>query len=386
MDSVRLGLVGLGNMGRAHKANILAGKVEGLELTAVCDLPAALASVEEENLAKFEEAGEMIASGKIDAIHIATPHPFHCAIGCQALKAGLHVMMEKPLAVHKAECEQLIAAYQDESKVFAAMFNQRTDPLYRKLKGLIDSGELGAVRRVQWNVTDWFRSQEYYASGGWRATWKGEGGGVLLNQCPHNLDLFQWMFGMPSEVHGFCNFGRYHQIEVEDDVSAYFRYPDGCNALFVTSTGEAPGVNRLEVVGEQGLVTVEGGSIRFRRNRIPMSTFSDETFSSFGQPEVWEVDVPVSGEAGQHLEILQNFTNAILKGEKLISPAVEGIHSVELANAVLYSAWKNRTIDLPLDASAYAEELQSRIDSSTFKKREPRQGGGASADDFAKSF
>ncbi len=385
MNSVRLGLIGLGNMGRAHKANILVGKVKGLELKAVCDLPAALEGVEPE-LATFTDAGEMIASGQLDAIHIATPHPFHCEIGCQALEAGLHVMMEKPLAVHKAECERLIDAYQDRSKIFAAMFNQRTDPLYRKLKDLIDSGELGQIRRVQWNVTDWFRSQEYYASGGWRATWKGEGGGVLLNQCPHNLDLFQWMFGMPQEVHGFCNFGRYHQIEVEDDVSAYFRYDDGCNALFVTSTGEAPGVNRLEVIGEQGLVTVEKSAIHFRRNRVPMSQFSDETLSSFGQPEVWETTVPVSGEAGQHVEILRNFTNAILHGETLISPAVEGIHSVELANAILYSAWKNETLQLPLDSADYARELQERIDQSTFEKRAPRQTGTASADDFAKSF
>lgn len=385
MDKVRLGLVGLGNMGRAHKANILAGKIPGLTLAAVCDLPAALEGVPED-LPKFTDAGEMIRSGKIDAIHIATPHPFHCAIGVEALRSGLHVMMEKPLAVHKAECEELIKAHTDKTKVFAAMFNQRTDPVYRKLENLIDSGELGEIRRIQWTVTDWFRTQEYYASGGWRATWKGEGGGVLLNQCPHNLDLFQWLFGMPDKVHGFCNFGRYHQIEVEDDVSAYFWYRDGKNALFVTSTGEAPGVNRLEVVAEQGLVTIEHGRIHYRRNRTPMSRFSEETMSSFAKPEVWEIDVPCEGEAGQHIAILQNFTNAILHGEELISPAVEGIHSVELANAVLYSAWQNDTIHLPLDSKAYADALQQRIDSSTFKKREPRRTGPAGADDFAKSF
>jgi predicted dehydrogenase len=385
MDTVRLGLVGLGNMGRAHKVNILTGKVKGLELVAVCDLEHMLTGIEE-GLATFTDATDMIASGKIDAIHIATPHPFHCAIGCQALEAGLHVMMEKPLAVHKEECERLIAAYSDKSKVFAAMFNQRTDPVYRKLKDLIDSGELGEIRRVQWNVTDWFRTQQYYASGGWRATWKGEGGGVLLNQCPHNLDLFQWIFGMPNKVHGFCNFGRYHQVEVEDDVSAYLSYSNGMNALFVTSTGEAPGVNRLEVVGEQGLVTLENGQLSFTRNRQPMSKFSDETASSFAKPEAWDVQVPVEGEAGQHIEILQNFTNAILLGEELISPAVEGIHSVELANAVLYSAWEDATITLPLDSAVYSKALQERIDASTFKKRAPKNTGGASSDDFSKSF
>jgi predicted dehydrogenase len=290
------------------------------------------------------------------------------------------------LAVHKPDCERLIAAWKGQPQVFAAMFNQRTEPLYRKLKDLVDSGELGEVRRVQWTVTDWFRTEEYYASGGWRATWKGEGGGVLLNQCPHNLDLFQWIFGMPRAVRGFCQFGRYHQIEVEDDVTAYFQYENGTTAVFVTSTGEAPGVNRLEVAAENGLVTLEGGKLRFRRNRVPASRFRDESLSSFGKPEVWEVEVPVDGEAGQHNAILQSFANAILRGDKLLSPGEEGIRSVELANAILFSAWTGETVELPMDGTAYVRELERRIAASTFRKREPRCSGLASSDDFAKSF
>ncbi|HUF62294.1 MAG TPA: Gfo/Idh/MocA family oxidoreductase [Verrucomicrobiales bacterium] len=385
MTEVRMGIVGLGNMGRAHKNSISQGKILGLRLAAVCDVESMLVDIPE-GVTPFTNSSEMIRSGLVDAVHVCTPHFFHASIGVEVLEAGLHLMVEKPLAAHKTDCERLIGAWTNRAQVFAAMFNQRTDPLYRKLKDLISSGELGEVRRAQWTVTDWFRTEEYYASGGWRATWKGEGGGVLLNQCPHNLDLFQWMFGMPRLVRGFCQFGRYHQIEVEDDVTAYFQYENGTTALFVTSTGEAPGVNRLEVAAENGLITVEDGKLRFRRNRMPMSRFRDESAASFAKPEVWEVEVPVDGEAGQHNAILQNFTNAILTGETLISPGEEGIHSVELANAILYSAWTDGTVELPLNGLAYAAELEKRIAASTFRKREPRRVGLASSDDFAKSF
>ncbi|MDB4673839.1 Gfo/Idh/MocA family oxidoreductase, partial [Verrucomicrobiales bacterium] len=280
-EPVKLGMVGLGNMGRAHRQNILDSKVNGLSITAVCDREEALPE-KREGESQFTEASDMIKSGEIDAIHICTPHFLHSPIGIEALEAGLHVMVEKPLGVHVADCQRLIDAYEktggkDGKLVFAAMFNQRTNPLYKKLKDLIDSGETGEVRRIIWQVTDWFRTEYYYASGGWRATWKGEGGGVLLNQCPHNLDLFQWLFGMPDQITGFVSFGRYHQIEVEDDVTAYMKWKDGKNALLVTSTGEAPGVNRLEVTCERGLIILEGGKLTFRRNRTETSEYSDKT-------------------------------------------------------------------------------------------------------------
>ncbi len=385
MENVRLGIVGLGNMGRAHRQNILDGKVSGIDLTAVCDIPKGLPEPREGE-AQFTDVGEMIGSGEIDAIHVCTPHPSHREIGVAALRAGLHVLMEKPLAVHTADCQALIDAYEEHGrgKVFAAMFNQRTDPHYKTLKRLIDTGEIGAVRRVHWSVTDWFRTEYYYAMGGWRATWKGEGGGVLLNQCPHNLDLFQWLFGMPGQVTGFLNFGRYHQIEVEDDATLYFKYPDGKNATFITSTGEAPGVNRLEVVADRGLVTVEDGLIRWTRNETASSEFSETSRSGFSKPDTWGVEIPIEGRGGQHNEILQNFADAIRDGAELISPAVEGIHSVMLANASLLSAWEGETVDLPIDAERYAAILKEKGDSSTFKKKEI-EAGPATADDFARS-
>jgi predicted dehydrogenase len=327
----------------------------------------------------------MIRSGHIDAILICTPHFSHTTIGIEALKAGLHVLVEKPISVHKADCERLIAAHTDKNKIFAAMFNMRTNACFKKVKDLIDSGELGAVRRVHWEVTNWFRTNYYYATGGWRGTWKGEGGGVLMNQCPHNLDLFQWLFGMPQRVRGFCQFGRFHEIEVEDDVTAMLQYDNGTTATFITSTGEAPGINKLEISAEQGRLTVTDGT----SHPLPAQPPADEQILHGGGGRLRHAGKLAHGHpggynsGGQHVEILQNFTNAILKGEKLLSPAEEGIRSVELANAILLSTWQDddRSADVLAD---YERLLIEKGEKSTFQKT--KVVAKATADDFAKSF
>ena len=384
MQTVRIGLVGLGNMGRAHRASIRAGKVEGLTLTAICDRAESLPDPVPGE-AQFTDFDTMLQSGTIDAVLIATPHYFHTSMGIAALNAGLHVMVEKPLSVHKADCERLIAAHKGPQQVFGAMFQLRTDPIYQQIKSLIADGELGTIRRILWDCTDWFRTETYYASGGWRATWKGEGGGVLLNQCPHNLDLYQWLFGMPDQVTGFCQFGRYHDIEVEDDVTAHFRYLNGTHATFITSTGEAPGRNLLQISGERGILSLEGRSLRFSRNRTPMSEFSAASSAGFAKPESWSIDLPIPQGSASHNEVLQNFTNAILHGSPLIAPAAEGIRSIELANAILLSSWKNQSISLPMDSAEYEQQLLHRINSSTHVKKTPPPRT-ISQDDFAKSF
>ena len=384
MEIVRLGIVGLGNMGRAHLANIRAGKVEGLKVTALCESAGTLPKLNEGEVG-YTDVNAMIHSGKINAILVCTPHYSHTTIGIEALKTGLHLLVEKPISVHKADCERLIAAHTDKKKIFAAMFNMRTSSVFKKVKDLIDGGELGEIRRVHWEVSNWFRTNYYYATGGWRGTWKGEGGGVLMNQCPHNLDLFQWLFGMPQRVRGFCQFGRFHDIEVEDDVTAMLLYDNGMTATFVTSTGEHPGKNCLEICGERGRLTVTDNSrIHFQRNRQPMTEFSKSVQAAFATPETWHMDIPTENTSGAHVEILQNFTNAILKGETLISPAQEGIHSVELANSILLSTWKDATITLPMNGAEYEAILKDKSENSTFVK--PTVAPKATSDDFAKSF
>ena len=362
MDCVRIGIIGLGNMGSSHIRDHVP-HVKRLELTAVCDvLPERAAKYE--GVEHFTDASKLIHSGVVDAILIATPHYDHTTIGIEALHAGLHVLVEKPISVHKADCERLIAAHTG-SQVFAAMFNQRTDPRYRAIRSLIQSGELGEIRRIQWTVTDWFRSAAYYASSEWRATWRGEGGGVLLNQCPHNLDLYQWLFGVPTSIRAFCGFGRFHDIEVEDDVTAYLEHENGAKGVFVATTGEMPGTNRLEVAGDRGRLVFEDGRIEFRRTLESVQAFCDNTPLLFPTMPTWKCEIPpAQGGGGQHLEVLRNFVDAILDGTPLIAPAAEGIHSVSMANAMILSAWTGETISLPLDGARYEAELRAHVEAS----------------------
>jgi predicted dehydrogenase len=384
MKSVRLGIIGLGNMGLGHADNITSGKVSRCEIAAVCD-PATEKTARFPKAKSFARSDELIRSGTVDAVLIATPHFDHTVSGIQALQAGLHVLVEKPISVQKADCEKLIAAQKDPKLIFAAMFQQRTDPCYQKVRALIQSGELGQIRRINWIITNWFRPEAYYKLGSWRATWAGEGGGVLLNQCPHNLDLFQWFFGMPKRVRGFCGNGRYHDIEVEDDVTAYFEYADGATAVFITSTGEAPGTNRLEVAAENGRLVFENDVLTFTKNEIPMSEFSRTATKAFAAPTTEEFKFTFPNHGGQHVEMLQNFIDAILDGKPLIAPAPEGIRSVELANAIVFSSAQKQTIELPLDSAAYEKFLQGRIDTSRFK-RGAKRSPGAIADDLAASY
>jgi predicted dehydrogenase len=384
MKTVRLGIIGLGNMGSGHADKLLSGEINRCELTAVCD-PAPEKFARFPKAKGFTRSDELVRSGLVDAVLIATPHYDHTTIGIDALQQGLHVLVEKPISVHKADCQRLIAAHQGPKQIFAAMFNQRTDPYYQKVRELIQHGELGPVRRVNWIITNWFRTEAYYKLGSWRATWAGEGGGVLLNQCPHNLDLLQWLFGMPNRVRGFCRFGRYHDIEVEDDVTAWFEYADGATAVFIASTGEAPGTNRLEVAAENGRLVFENDVLLFTKNQTPMTEFSRTATKAFAAPATNELKFTFPSHGGQHVEVLQNFVDAILDSKPLIAPATEGIHSVELANAILFSSARNQTVDLPLDAALYEKHLREKFPASRFKKNAPRKPG-AVADDLASSF
>ncbi len=373
-------------MGSVHARELRAGRVPHAELSAVCDVePAALEPFA--GVPSFRDSSELLRSGLVDAVIIATPHYDHTPISIDALGVGLHVLSEKPLAVHKADCEMMLEAYRrrpNPEQLFAEMFNQRLEPRFQKLRALVQGGELGELHRINWIITDWFRTEAYYRAGGWRATWRGEGGGVLLNQCPHNLDLWQWIFGMPQRVRAFCGFGRFHDIEVEDQVTAYLEYDSGITGVFVTTTGEAPGTNRLEVAGERGKLVLEGGALHFTRNEVSASEFSRTTRERFATPPVWNVQVPLPQAAPQHLGIVHNFVRAILDGEPLVAPAVEGIHSVELANAMIYSALQAETVSLPLDSTAYSAELERLIRESRHEK--PKAAAPPRRDDFARSF
>ncbi|HOB99126.1 MAG TPA: Gfo/Idh/MocA family oxidoreductase [Verrucomicrobiota bacterium] len=383
MNTVRLGIIGLGNIGKYHAEYLLNRKVTRCALTAVADAFTPLDRYAQESLKTFTDGEALIRSGLVDAVVIATPHYQHTTLGISAIEAGLHVMVEKPISVHKADAERLIAAHRARpDRVFAAMFQLRTEPRYMKIKRLIEAGDLGTLVRTSWIMTDWYRTEAYYASGGWRATWKGEGGGVLLNQCPHNLDILQWLCGMPQSVRGFCQLGRYHAIEVEDNVTAYWAWANGATGVFVTSTGEAPGTNRLEICGTRGRLVLEDNRLRFTRNEADMIEFSRSAKAGFARPDVWNVDIPFDNAPAQHATLMQNFVDAILDGAPLVAPGEDGLRSVELANAMLYSSILGQTVELPLDGAAYERTLGGLIAQSKFEKKVAAVNG----EDFTKSF
>ena len=384
MDKVRIGIIGMGNMGRFHANDLLDGKVPRGELTAVGSTsPHKLEEYKEKGVQIFGSGEEMIASGAIDALLIATPHYQHTSLGVAALEAGLHIMVEKPISAHKADAERLIAAAAARpDQVFGAMFQLRVEPRYQKIRELVQGGELGDLVRVLWIMTDWFRSEAYFQSGGWRATWKGEGGGVLLNQCLHQLDAMQWITGMPSKVRSHVGIGRWHDIEVEDDVTCYMEFANGASGAFITSSGETPGSNRFEIAGTKGRLILENDTLTLTRNEVPSDEWCKTSKIGFQKPETTVEEIPIPGADAAHATLMTNFVNAILDGEALIAPGVEGLGSVELANVMVYSGLLNESVDLPMDGAAWEAKLNELIANSTHEKKVVE----VSSEDFAASF
>lgn len=383
MDNVRIGVIGLGNMGQYHVKYLRGGAVSGCTLAAVSDTVPSRTEALAGEMAVFATSEALIRSGRVDAVLIATPHFAHTTIGIDALQHGLHVLVEKPISVHKADAGRLLAAHTDPKLVFAAMFNLRLDARFQQLRRIVTGGRLGQLQRVNWVMTDWFRTEAYYASSVWRATWQGEGGGLLINQCPHQLDMLQWLTGMPSSIRAFCGLGRRHAIEVEDEVTAYLEYRSGATGVFIASTGEYPGTNRLELVGDRGKLVLEANRLILSQNAVSASEFSHTTIEPFGQPQCEVVELPLETGGGTHQAITQNFVDAIRLGTPLVAPAEEGIHSVELANAMLYSSLTGQTVELPLDGQAYEKLLGELIACSTFRKATTNESGTT---DITRSF
>jgi predicted dehydrogenase len=383
MDKVRIGIIGMGNMGKYHADYLLKGEVAGAQLAAVCSTSPQKLEAYKDQAEIFSDGVEMIKSGSIDAVLIATPHYQHTSLGICAFEQGVHVMVEKPISAHKADGERLIeASNKHPDIVFGAMFQLRTEPRYLKIKKLIDDGELGEIVRINWIITDWYRTEAYYASGGWRATWKGEGGGVLLNQCLHQLDALQWLVGMPSKVRSFAQLGRFHDIEVEDNVTAYLEYPNGATGVFISSTGEAPGSNRFEIAGTRGKLVLENDQIQFTRNENCMIEHSKTSKIGFSKPEVWDVNIPFDNATLPHAILMRNFVNAIREGEELIAPGNDGLNSVELANVLLFSSLVDQSVEMPMDGAAFEAKLNTLIKESTHQKKVVE----VSSEDFASSF
>lgn len=374
MDKVRFGVVGVGNMGSSHARSLAKGLVKNGVLTAVCDINPdkieALKGDIDPSVAKFSDARQMFDSGLVDCVIIAVPHYLHPELSIAALNAGLNVVCEKPEGVYTKQVKQLNDAASKSDKIFALMFNQRTNPSHIRLREMVASGELGQIKRLNWIITTWYRTQSYYDSGTWRATWTGEGGGVLFNQCPHQLDLLQWIMGeSPTKVRAFCHFGKWHDIEVEDDVTAYMEFPCGATGCFITSTGDTPGTNRLEILGSKGKVVYENGVITYYKLACDEREFVVEAKDGFSEPDktVTTIKIP-NPELSEHNRVLNNVANAILGKEKLFIDGREGIMGVELADAMLLSTWLDKTVLLPVDDDLYLSELNKRRATSRRKE------------------
>jgi len=355
MNIVRVGIVGIGNIGSVHAINIYNNKIKGLKLTAVCDIDdnrVQWANEQFKDVSVYKKYEEMLASSKIDAVIIAVPHYIHCEIAIRAFEEGLHVQCEKPAGVYAKQAEAMNGAADRSKTVFSIMHNQRTNPVFYTLKNMFQNGELGSLIRVNWLVTNWYRTQEYYDSGNWRATWSGEGGGVLLNQAYHNIDLWQWICGMPDRVTSFCEYGKYHKIEVEDDVTLFAEYKEGATAVFTASTGEFPGTNRLEITGTLGKAVAENGKLFHWKKETEKSE------------QCVCLDITPIAEETAHIGILQNFTNAVLYGEKLIAPGIEGVNAVNIINAAYFSSWEKKSVNLPIDGDVYIENLKKKCECS----------------------
>lgn len=370
MNTVRIGIIGVGNMGTGHAYMLYKGEVEGLTLTAIADISEPRRKFVEEHfegVTVFDNASKMMESGLIDAVIVATPHYYHPPLVIEALNKGLHAMCEKPAGVYTKAVREMNEVAEKSGKTFAIMFNQRTNCVYRKMREIVQSGELGEIRRVNWLITNWYRSQSYYDSGAWRATWAGEGGGVLLNQCPHNLDLWQWICGMPVKVRAFLHNGKWHNIEVEDDVTAYVEYENGATGVFVTSTGDTPGTNRFEILMDGGKLVAEDDVLKLYKLKMSEPEFTKTWTRGFGEPEYEIINVETDGQNPQHREVLRAFAAHILKDEPLVAPGVEGIRGVTISNAMHLSSWLDKTVELPLDEELFVAELNKRRETSRLK-------------------
>lgn len=374
MKKIHLGIIGVGNMGSGHLQNVIDGKCPSVEVTAVADTdPQRLENARKKlpSLVCFDNAEKMLDSGLIDAALIAVPHYNHPTYAIECFKRGIHVLTEKPAGVYARQVREMNEAAEKAGIKFGIMFNQRTDPIYKKAREIVQSGALGVPKRLVWIVTNWYRTQAYYDSGSWRATWNGEGGGVLLNQAPHNLDLWQWIFGMPKRIRAFCATGTYHNIDVEDNVTIYGEYENGATAVFISTTGEAPGTNRLEISGDLGKLVLENGKLKWWKLKVPEREFCFTSKEGFLCPETEYEEYSEESPDG-HSTILEAFAEAILNGTELIADGREGLNSLSISNAAYLSSWTDDWAEIPTDEKLFEQHLAELCRNESIKKNNPQ--------------
>lgn len=361
MELLKVGVIGAGNIGGMHCKNIINGEIPNMYLAAICDIDNEKRAYLKKKfpfVEVFSDYKKFLKSADIDAVIIAVPHPLHAEIAIAAFKAGKHVMLEKPIDISVASARRLCDCAKKSERRFAIMLNQRTNVLFKKAREIVKSGEIGELCRSVWIITNWFRTQSYYNSSDWRASWSGEGGGVLLNQAPHNLDIWQWICGMPSAVTAFCTAGKFHDIEVEDEATIYAEYENGATGVFITSTGDYPGTNRFEISGTNGKIVLENGILKLWKLAQSVREVCASSQSASPSIKTEYFEFYDDGNAATHIKMLQNFANSVLFNEELTAKGEEGINELMISNAAYLSQWKkNAKISLDFDEEEFLWRL-----------------------------
>lgn len=372
----RIGIVGFGALGSFYAKMIKDDRrVEGVTVGAICDIDPEKREKARELYAQvpvFENIDQLLASGTCDFISVAVPHYLHPELTIKAIKAGMPVIVEKPAGIIPSTVEEMNACAKKHPEVaFGIMLNQRTNPVFRKLHDITTSGELGKLRQVVW-VSRQFRTQKYYDSGTWRATWGGEGGGVIVNQAPHQIDLLQWMFGMPKRVYATTNFGHHRKIAVENDVCAEFEYENGATGVFITCTDDVLGEDRLTAVYDRGRVRVLDS-----KRLVIEKLCDDEEKIGTEYPEETITQLKNSGKLfevttfekendpfanSEHAKVFRAFAEHLAKPDKpMVAKGTDGLNEVQLASAIQLSGWLRQPVDIPVDNELYRRELNKRI-------------------------
>jgi Predicted dehydrogenases and related proteins len=378
MDKIRLGIIGFGNQGGAYSELLQAGRVKNMELGAICDISPEKRRLAQEKYPEvpfFEDYIEMIESGTVNAVVTTVPHYLHPEMGMEAIKRDMPVICEKPAGVYTKQVIELNELALSKPQVpFAIMFNQRSNPLYIEIKKIMDSKEIGELRRTNWISTNWWRPQSYYDQSSWRATWGAEGGGVLVNQAPHQLDLIQWLCGQPTEVYADIICGCHRDIAVENEVTAVMNYENGATGVFTTCTHDVMGTDRLEIVGDKGKIVIEDSKRAIVRILKESEPYMNEHYTMMEIERLVRGDGTSTAElyteriiefdsvwGGQHCSVLENFADHILTGTPLLAPGTDGIQGVQLANAMILSGWQKKKVSYNFDADEFIEELNKHI-------------------------
>ena len=373
LEKKRFGILGVGNQGTHYTKLFHEGKIRNAELVAVADTsPSAIAAWSEkygEVCPAYASLEEMLEKASLDCVMIEVPHYQHPDCAMTAMRAGVAVLVDKPAGVYTSQVEEMYAVQKETGVPLGMMFNQRTNPCFIKMKKIIEAGVIGEIKRVSWIITTWYRNQCYYDSGAWRGTWDGEGGGVLYNQAPHQLDLYQWIVGMqPTKVHAFCHFGKWHNIDVEDDVTAYVEFPNGATGTFITTTADWPGTNRLEITGSRGTLIFDTTKLTLSMLGEDEREFCFACKEKWGHNKVTTTKVPAYGENTQHAGIINNFADALQGLCPIYAPGTDGIHGVALANAMLLSGFEGKTVTMPVDGKKFKKQLDKRVKAALAKK------------------